>query len=92
MLPVPSAFPEYFNFEDIYLQEATRACELEAVWLDEPVFLAGLEGVDDVIVALKKRSWHKRTNCKFGYNNLSKVFVLLKPGCLFIRYCLGVHN
>jgi dTDP-4-amino-4,6-dideoxygalactose transaminase len=53
-LAVPSAFPEYFDFENMDLPEAARACEHEAVWLDEAVFRAGPEGVDDAIAALKK--------------------------------------
>ena len=53
-LAVPNAFPEYFNFKDMHLPEATRACEHEAVWLDESVFRAGPQGVDEVIAALKK--------------------------------------
>lgn len=53
-LAVPSAFPQYFDFEKMDLPEATRACEHEAVWLDEAVFRAGLQGVDDAVRALKK--------------------------------------
>nr|MBN1228930.1 hypothetical protein [Anaerolineae bacterium] len=53
-LPVPSAFPEYFQFDRIELPEAERACEHEAVWLDEKVFRAGRQGIDDVIAALRK--------------------------------------
>lgn len=53
-LAVPSAFPEYFDFERLDLPEATRACEHEAVWLDEAVFRAGPKGVDDAVHALKK--------------------------------------
>jgi L-glutamine:2-deoxy-scyllo-inosose/3-amino-2,3-dideoxy-scyllo-inosose aminotransferase len=53
-LAVPNAFPEYFNFKDMPLPEATRACEHEAVWLDESVFRAGPKGVDEVITVLKK--------------------------------------
>jgi len=34
--------------------EATRACEHEAVWLDEAVFRAGAKGVDDAVSAIKK--------------------------------------
>jgi hypothetical protein len=34
--------------------QAERACEHEAVTLDEAVFRAGHKGVDDVIAALKK--------------------------------------
>jgi dTDP-4-amino-4,6-dideoxygalactose transaminase len=53
-LAVPSAFPEYFKFEEMNLPEATRACEHEAVWLDEAVFRTGPKGVDDAITAIKK--------------------------------------
>jgi len=53
-LAVPSAFPEYFNFEEMNLPEATRACEHEAVWLDETIFRAGPKGVDDAVEAIKK--------------------------------------
>jgi len=53
-LPVPSAFPEYFNFDEINLPEAKRACEHEAISLGESVFRAGPEGVDDFISALQK--------------------------------------
>jgi dTDP-4-amino-4,6-dideoxygalactose transaminase len=53
-LAVPSAFPEYFDFEKMEYPEATRACEREAVVLDEQVFRAGHQGVDDAIAALKK--------------------------------------
>lgn len=53
-LAVPNAFPEYFNFKDMRLPEATRASEHEAVWLDESIFRAGPQGVDEVITALRK--------------------------------------
>jgi len=54
MLAVPNAFPEYFEFEKMSYPEATRACEHEAVWLDEAVFRAGPMGVDDAVSAIKK--------------------------------------
>ncbi|HXZ77364.1 MAG TPA: DegT/DnrJ/EryC1/StrS family aminotransferase, partial [Streptosporangiaceae bacterium] len=53
-LAVPNAFPEYFKFEQMDLPVAKRACEHEAVWLDEAIFRAGREGVDDAVEALKK--------------------------------------
>ncbi len=53
-LAVPRAFPEYFDFKKMQLPEATRACEHEAVWLDEAVFRAGPQGVDDAVSAIKK--------------------------------------
>jgi hypothetical protein len=53
-LPVPSAFPEYFQFDQMDLPEAERACQQEAVWLDEAIFRAGKQGVDDTAAALRK--------------------------------------
>ncbi len=53
-LAVPNAFPEYFKFNEMNLPEAARACEHEAVWLDENIFRAGTEGVDDAVAAIKK--------------------------------------
>jgi dTDP-4-amino-4,6-dideoxygalactose transaminase len=53
-LPVPSAFPERFAFDEMHLPKAERACEHEAVWLDECIFRAGRQGVDDTVAALGK--------------------------------------
>ena len=53
-LAVPNAFPEYFKFGEMNLPEATRACEHEAVWLDEAIFRTGPKGVDDAVAAIKK--------------------------------------
>jgi hypothetical protein len=53
-LAVPNAFPEYFDFAKMNLPEAARACEHEAVWLDEAIFRAGTKGVDDAVAAIKK--------------------------------------
>jgi dTDP-4-amino-4,6-dideoxygalactose transaminase len=53
-LAVPNAFPRYFDFKNMKLPVAERACEHEAVWLDENVFRAGQRGVDDAVAAIKK--------------------------------------
>jgi hypothetical protein len=53
-LPVPSAFPEYFNFKSMCFPEAERACEREAIWLDESVFRADKQGIDDIVTAIAK--------------------------------------
>ncbi len=53
-LPVPSAFPERFAFDEMHLPHAERACEHEAVWLDECIFRAGRQGVDDAVAAIRK--------------------------------------
>lgn len=53
-LPVPSAFPERFDYSQVSLPEAERGGERESIWLDESVFRAGRQGVDDFITALRK--------------------------------------
>lgn len=53
-LAVPSAFPERFNFDDMHMPEAERACEHEAVWFDENIFRVGPDGVNDAVAALTK--------------------------------------
>ena len=57
-LAVPNAFPEYFRFDKMSMPEAERACEHEAVWLDEAIFRAGHKGVDDAVSALLKIHQH----------------------------------
>ena len=57
-LPVPSAFPERFNFKEMQLPVAEQGCEHEAVWLDECIFRAGPQGVDDAVNALRKIQAH----------------------------------
>ncbi len=53
-LPVPAAYPERFQFDQMRFPVAERACEAEAVWLDERIFRSGREGVDDAVRAVKK--------------------------------------
>jgi len=53
-LAVPNAFPQYFDFKSMNFPEAARACEHEAVWLDEAIFRCGPKGVDDAVAAVKK--------------------------------------
>lgn len=53
-LPVPAAFPERFNFDDIHLPEVERISQQEAVWLDESIFRAGKQAVDDTVEAMRK--------------------------------------
>jgi len=53
-LAVPNAFPEYFKFDKMHLPVAERACEHEAMWLDEAIFRAGPGGVDDAVAAIHK--------------------------------------
>ncbi len=53
-LPVPSAFPQYFDYERLHLPVAERISGREGMWLEEAIFRAGRPGVDDVIAALLK--------------------------------------
>jgi dTDP-4-amino-4,6-dideoxygalactose transaminase len=57
-LPVPNAFPERYQFDQMRFPEAERASEQEAVWLDEAIFRAGPQGVDDVVAAIRKIQAH----------------------------------
>ena len=53
-LPVPSAFPERFDFARMHLPVTERISGREGMWLDESIFRAGANGVDDALSALKK--------------------------------------
>lgn len=53
-LPVPSAFPEYFKFDQMSFPIAERASQKIAVWMGESIFRSGKEGVDDLVTALQK--------------------------------------
>lgn len=53
-LAVPNAFPERFDLASMSFPVAERACEHEAVWLDEAIFRAGRQGVEDAVAALLK--------------------------------------
>jgi len=57
-LAVPSAFPERFELDKLHFPVAERACEHEAVWLDESIFRAGREGVEDAVMAIRKIQSH----------------------------------
>ncbi len=53
-LAVPSAFPEYFDFERMSFPVAERASEQESVWMGESIFRSGEEGVDDLVKGIQK--------------------------------------
>ncbi len=53
-LAVPSAFPQYFDYTKTRLPVTERISGREGFWLDEAIFRAGSEGVDEVVAALKK--------------------------------------
>lgn len=53
-LPVPSAFPEYFQFDQMSLPVTAQASQVESVWMGESIFRSGQQGVDDLIAGLQK--------------------------------------
>ena len=53
-LAVPSAFPEYFDFENMSFPVAERASEQESVWMGESIFRSGEEGMDDLVKGIQK--------------------------------------
>ena len=53
-LAVPSAFPQYFDLENMHLPVTERISTQEGLWLDEEIFREGAEAVDEVVAALKK--------------------------------------
>ncbi|MEM7114312.1 MAG: DegT/DnrJ/EryC1/StrS family aminotransferase [Chloroflexota bacterium] len=53
-LPVPAAFPDRFDFANMKLPAVERACQQEAVWLDEVIFRAGKTAVDNTVAAMRK--------------------------------------
>ena len=67
-LPVPSAFPEYFEFDNMSLPVTERASQVESVWMGESIFRSGQEGVDDLVAALEKL-----TENRDGLANLAKI-------------------
>ena len=53
-LPVPTAYPEHFDFANMDFPESETACQQEAVWFDEAIFRAGPQGVDDAVATMHK--------------------------------------
>lgn len=53
-LPVPSAFPEYFEFDKMSFPVVERASRVESVWMGESIFRAGTKGIDDLVTGVRK--------------------------------------
>ncbi len=53
-LPVPSAFPEYFEFDKMSFPVVERASRVESVWMGESIFRAGTKGIDDLVAGVRK--------------------------------------
>lgn len=79
-LPVPSAFPEYFDFKSMHFPEAERASEREAIWLDEAVLRAGPAGIADVVQAIAKiQAQTTALTVAHGVQQLAMKSLQLKP-------------
>jgi dTDP-4-amino-4,6-dideoxygalactose transaminase len=53
-LPVPMQYPERLDVAEMHFPVADRAGSLESIYLDENLFRAGPEGVEDIVEALAK--------------------------------------
>jgi dTDP-4-amino-4,6-dideoxygalactose transaminase len=53
-LAVPSAFPEYFQFDQMSFPVTEQAAETTSVWMGESLFRAGQQGIDDFVAGVKK--------------------------------------
>ena len=69
-LPVPSAFPEYFEFDKMSLPVTERASQVESVWMGESIFRAGPEGIDDLIAGLQKLTENRDELAQFNNKNI----------------------
>ena len=58
-LAVPSAFPEYFQFDQMSFPVTEKAAEETTVWMGESIFRAGRQGIDDLIAGVKKLVAHR---------------------------------
>ena len=58
-LPVPSVFPEYFNFGKMSFPVTERASWEESIWMGESIFRSGKQGIDDLVAGLKKLVDHR---------------------------------
>jgi len=53
-LAVPSAFPEYFQFDQMSFPVTEQAAEATSVWMGESIFRAGSKGIDDLVAGVQK--------------------------------------
>ena len=53
-LPVPSAFPEYFQFNKMSFPITQQASHESAIWMSESIFRAKKEDIDDLTRSLQK--------------------------------------
>jgi len=72
-LPVPSAFPEYFNFDEMSFPVAEYASEVESVWMGEAIFRAGKQGIDDLVTGLQKMHLNREKLPKLAVEQAEKI-------------------
>lgn len=53
-LPVPSAFPEYFDFNKMSFPVTEQASWVESIWMGESIFRSDEKGVDDLVTGVNK--------------------------------------
>ncbi len=58
-LAVPSAFPEYFQFDQMSFPVTEQAAEATSVWMGESLFRAGRKGIDDLVAGVQKLVEHR---------------------------------
>lgn len=72
-LPVPMAFPEFFNFDDMSFPVAECASEIESVWMGEAIFRSGKSGVDDLIAGLRKLDQNRAKLSQLAVEQAEKI-------------------
>lgn len=65
-LAVPTAFPEYFEFDKMSFPVTKRASEEISVWMGESILRSGEEGVDDLIAGLHKMAENQNALAKLS--------------------------
>jgi dTDP-4-amino-4,6-dideoxygalactose transaminase len=97
-LPVPSAFPEYFNFEEMSFPVAEVASEEESVWMGEAIFRSGKQGIDDLVNGLEKLHEHRAKLPKLAFEHADQIEAhnqatkMLKKGFAFSSHNRVPHK
>jgi len=68
-LAVPSAFPEYFQFDQMSFPVTEEAAEVTSVWMGESIFRAGRKGIDDLVAGVQKLVENRDELLRFAQNS-----------------------
>jgi dTDP-4-amino-4,6-dideoxygalactose transaminase len=68
-LAVPSAFPEYFQFDQMSFPVTEQAAEETTVWMGESLFRAGRRGIDDLVAGVQKLIENREQLANFSSEN-----------------------